>query len=406
VNLDLAQLAAIVDSEVLPSLMAQPLTEHGAVGEATADFCKAIAEVIESHLRAQSANEHPRLLHFTYGHIELYRRLPRQMRQHPSDGHVVLVEFGSEAAPYTDLISCLAGTLSLWMDSGSAHDVIIEPSEVFCFHLRRLVNQAGKYSPEPFAFPKSIYLDQFLFDNLELANQKRNAEQKLLEEISALTRMREGLTRHNDKDIIKDLEGTLYYYEHVAQPGDDLERADILKRTKEKLQNVLASISRKVEAIDYKIEKLQVEVANVCNVPELQQHRYDLRAVLVHTGLPGRKQIYSYVQDNQGIWWKTMDYSVTEVPEETVLSDPTGLHLGAGPYMLIYSRHIESEKLSMPPWPRIFTESVEKHNRTFLSCLPPEVAAKAKLSSITPPLPPPPSSSPAPSPSNRRLKSD
>lgn len=94
----------------------------------------------------------------------------------------------------------------------------------------------------------------------------------------------------------------------------------------------------------------------------------------MHTGLPGRKQKYSYVQDNQGTWWKTVDYTVTEVswfpffpndrllsicqvPEETVFSDPAGLHLGAGPYMLIYSRHIEAENLSMPQWPRIFTVS-------------------------------------------------
>lgn len=39
VNLDLAQLAAIVDSDALPSLMAQPLTDHGAVSEITAGKC-------------------------------------------------------------------------------------------------------------------------------------------------------------------------------------------------------------------------------------------------------------------------------------------------------------------------------------------------------------------------------
>jgi len=32
----------------------------------------------------------------------------------------------------------------------------------------------------------------------------------------------------------------------------------------------------------------------------------------MHTGLPGRKQIYSYVQDNDGTWWKTVDYDVVE----------------------------------------------------------------------------------------------
>ncbi|KAF9453345.1 hypothetical protein P691DRAFT_719810 [Macrolepiota fuliginosa MF-IS2] len=405
VNLDLAQLAAIVDSDALPSLLAHPLADHTSVPDTTADFLKNVSDLIESQLKPQSENESSRLFNFTYGHMELHRRMPRQMRRSPSDSHIVLVEFGGEAIPYTDLISCLSATLSMWTDAGSAHDVIIEPSEVFCFHLRRQVNQAGKYAPEPFTFPEHIYLDQFLFENLDLANQKRNAERKLLDEVSRLERMKEGLTRHNNRDIVKDLEATLYYYENVAQPGDDLERAEILKKTKAKLQNVLTSISRKAEAIDYKIEKIQSEAANVFNVPELQQHRYDLRAVLLYTGLPGRKQIYSYVRDNQGAWWKTVDYSVTEVPEETVLSDPTGLHLGAGPYMLIYSRHVEIENLSMPQWPRIFTESVEKHNKTFLSCLPAEVAAKANFSSTNSP-PPPPSSSPASTPNNRRFKSD
>ena len=36
VNLDLAQLAAIVDSEALPSLLAQPLTDHNQVADTTA----------------------------------------------------------------------------------------------------------------------------------------------------------------------------------------------------------------------------------------------------------------------------------------------------------------------------------------------------------------------------------
>lgn len=139
----------------------------------------------------------PRLFNFTHGRIELHRRMPRQIRRNPSDSHVVLIEFGGESTPFTDLISCLSGTLSLWTDTGSSHDVIIEPSDVFCFHLRRLVNQAGKYTPEPFTFPKHIYLDQFLFENLDLANQKRNAERRLLDEISELARMKEGLTRHN-----------------------------------------------------------------------------------------------------------------------------------------------------------------------------------------------------------------
>ena len=55
--------------------------------------------------------------------------------------------------------------------------------------------------------------------------------------------------------------------------------------------------------------------------------KYDLCAVLVHTGLPGRKQIYSYVRDQHDLWWKTVDYTVTEVLDPLPYSchQPSGL---------------------------------------------------------------------------------
>ena len=44
------------------------------------------------------------------------------------------------------------------------------------------------------------------------------------------------------------------------------------------------------------------------------------------------------------------------MPEETVLTDPTGLHLCAGPYLLLYSKHLSEEELHAPVvWPKVFT---------------------------------------------------
>ena len=44
-----------------------------------------------------------------------------------------------------------------------------------------------------------------------------------------------------------------------------------------------------------------------------------------------------------------------QVPEETVLTDPTGLHLNAGPYMLVYSRHLPEDVIKTPQtWPPLF----------------------------------------------------
>jgi hypothetical protein len=130
----------------------------------------------------------------------------------------------------------------------------------------------------------------------------------------------------------------------------------------------------------------------------------------VHDGLLGRKQIYSYVQD-KGTWWKCVDTAVTEVvsyifqhllskftlqvSEDIVLADSSGIHLGAGPYMLMYSRALPTGDGARLPWPKplkvnssmfievlplfiILTQDrVKFHNRKFLSSLDPEIAAKA-----------------------------
>lgn len=78
-------------------------------------------------------------------------------------------------------------------------------------------------------------------------------------------------------------------------------------------------------------------------------------------GIPGRDHTYVYLHGYDGKWYKSLDAVVTEVrllswpgggsrtqsfrqvPEETVLNDTTGLHMGAGPYMLIYSKAVDPE---------------------------------------------------------------
>lgn len=143
--------------------------------------------------------------------------------------------------------------------------------------------------------------------------------------------------------------------------------------------------------MDKTLIDLQTKLSNVYNDPELQRHRvssqyipfdshgqlkfleqYDLRAVLVYAGVPGRKSIYSYVQDTQGTWWKTVDQTVTEVlvllfmstlrsqlrfnqvPEEVVLTDTTGAQIGAGPYLLLYSQSVPDDHMNEPRrWPRM-----------------------------------------------------
>jgi len=98
--------------------------------------------------------------------------------------------------------------------------------------------------------------------------------------------------------------------------------------------------------------------------------------VFIHDGIFGRKHLYSYVQD-KGKWWKTVDNTVTEVSEESVFNDRAGLHLAAGPYLLLYSKALSPEHLKdleRLPWPDSIKNSIKHNNKLFLSQIKPEVA--------------------------------
>ncbi|CAA7266272.1 unnamed protein product [Cyclocybe aegerita] len=390
-NMDLAQLSLLMDVSVIPSLRIPPFDGTRELSLQTAEVVREISILIQEHLGAQvqtsGLQEEPdRLFSFTHGRVTLAHNRSSKLDRSRDIGVTVPVTCGGDST-HNDLVSCLTDMLITMAEGGGwNHDVIITPSEALAFEIRRLPNAPGKASPDPLIYPKTLYLDRFLFDNVSLVNEKRSTERKTLRRIRELSEYKEKLTRHNGRDTLQDLRASIHYYEHVADRGNDPVRQRTLERTAAHLKDVMTMILGKVEDIDHQVELLQTEVAAIYDCPELQQFDYDLRSVLVHTGLPGRKQIYSYVQDVEGTWWKTVDCEVTEVPEETVLSDPTGLHMGAGPYMLFYSRHLSDEQLHEPlVWPNIFSSAVEENNKQFLAMVHPELGIFAKASVPEPP---------------------
>ncbi len=49
-------------------------------------------------------------------------------------------------------------------------------------------------------------------------------------------------------------------------------------------------------------------------------------------------------------------FTLEQVPPEEVLNDSNGVLLGAGPYMLIYSRRVSPEYIdALLPWPNSYT---------------------------------------------------
>ncbi|OBZ66914.1 hypothetical protein A0H81_13252 [Grifola frondosa] len=272
--------------------------------------------------------------------------------------------------------------------------VIFEPSDVVAFQLVRHPPAAGtRAEVQTFGYPKHVYLDQYLAENVQLANTRRAQQKELYAEVEGLLARRRALMRHDvrimhpavhvrrsntvqERDVLEDLQSVIYYYEHVAESNGDAERDSEIKNHPEKLRKIVERIEGELMAIDSKVGELRADAAKVLECPELQKHRYDLRVVLVHDGQYGRNHLYSYVKQ-RGTWWKTVDYTVTEVTEELVLTDPVGLLYEAGPYFLIYSRALSEEDEGVrAPWPEDVKDAVKHNNKIFLSQLPPDIATR------------------------------
>ncbi|KAF7357833.1 Glycoside hydrolase family 79 protein [Mycena venus] len=374
--LDLGKISVYLDEDLLNAWEAPPLKQSDSVGTLSKLFLESVVELVQHDLDDQQLEASPlvhRLFQFTHCKLHIPATGSPDRVFEPDFGHVVSIEINPEApGPANELVARLSQTLNTYNDDGSSyHQLITHPSEVVTFEIIVNTNTSAKTGgePEPFAYPKTIYMDQFLEANVDLANETRAAERDLRREVEGLVKRKRDITRYEDQDTFENLRGAIDYYENIAS-CDSPSRLATLRSMATKLKNTLRKLEGEVREIDVKITTLQGELDGLWDNPELKCHPYDLRAVLVHTGLPGRKHIYSYVQE-KGTWWKTVDYTVTEVSEDLVLSDPAGLHLGAGPYMLMYSRRQSETDMNQPiEWPRCFVDLMAQNNATFLKDLP------------------------------------
>jgi hypothetical protein len=141
---------------------------------------------------------------FSYSHIST---VPYSPGAHTSEECIVSVVTGGDDLTSNDLVSRLSANLSHYYDNNvSTHDIILEASQVIVFSLKnsRPSPSALAHSSSvalsseayrPFKYPKSLFLDQFLGDNFELANQKRIQQLEMISDIQKLTSRRNGITR-------------------------------------------------------------------------------------------------------------------------------------------------------------------------------------------------------------------
>ncbi|KAI0267397.1 hypothetical protein BC834DRAFT_968906 [Gloeopeniophorella convolvens] len=364
-HMDLAAIAELNIDQCLAALQLEPQLTRPPVQESSP---MRLTLTIETSLHkdlATQIHKWPRLFYFRYGSADAQPNTsPFDQRQ---DMAIVKVDIRDDEAS-ADLMTALSARMA-HSDIPSRQQVIFEPSDVVIFQLVRhdtLPSYSRTTTPpkQPFRYPKHIYLDQYMKENVEISSAKWRQQKEISEKIQQLTLRENEFKRHKDTDSLKSIRAALHYYENVANK-ETPERVSSISAQTQKLRKILTRIENELETIQTQKEHLKEQLARLFEGPELRAHRYDLRVVLMHDGMYGRKHLYSYVNDN-GTWWRTVDWDATE---ELVLTDTTGLHLGAGPYMLIYSRAVPDEELQPLLWPENVVRDVEHHNKLFLNSM-------------------------------------
>ncbi|RPD52248.1 hypothetical protein L226DRAFT_474460 [Lentinus tigrinus ALCF2SS1-7] len=229
-NMDLARMSELNVDASLRAFSTEPWGGPAErPGDVSARFYGRLVYAIENVLKYNNINnperKHRRLMELQYGE---HGAEPDDLSTHNLS--VVRVNVGS-SPDSNDLLSALAAEFAppdtLKNKAPMRRHVIFEPSEVIAFELVRDSAPPSydaaigrKNERSTFRYPKSLYLDQFMRDSYELANQKRMTQRGLLDGIKDLEARKQKLLHFNDKGTLRvaDLQSSLYYYETQRPP--------------------------------------------------------------------------------------------------------------------------------------------------------------------------------------------
>ncbi|PPQ79204.1 hypothetical protein CVT26_000555 [Gymnopilus dilepis] len=360
------------DRDSLFRQLASVIPDCGQSLDAVARLSKAcydsIVGYIEQYRRTQQtgADDFSNTFSFSLGNVTFQKDESRARLQPLGECRLARLEL-RRCKSSRDLMSVITENMTETDGLVSSHNLIIDPSTIIPFCVNAGGDRtiaAGGGSMSPFTYPRTIFLDRFLSRNFPLVDDRRVIKNDLLRQVQRLKADRVLLTESEGQDGLKTLETAIYYYDHVADHRNDPERTARLKATSDHLKEIVARIrilvdgdfrmsynfslpdqQVRVPGIDRQLSDLQAKLDTVYDCPELQAFQYDLRSVIVDTGVPGPNQLYLYAHDEAGRWWKTVSDDVDEVTEDTVLGDRAGCQ-GSGGYLLIYSRHIATEDMA------------------------------------------------------------
>lgn len=214
-------------------------------------------------------------------------------------------------------------------------------------------NAAGKPNASapsqkyPLQFPAQLYVDPFMLNNLDIAKIQKEAQIKMETKVRDIERKISALGGGTNKLPLKNLQMSIKYYQEIIANDGTQEQKELNKATLEALEAVLDRIEKEIDEKKDELSRTKKDITELYDLTALKKMPYELCAVLMWDGVYGRSHVYSYVKAKDGNWYKIVDSSVTQVTEEAVLTDSSGLHLTAGPFMLFYNS-LENPEHSSP----------------------------------------------------------
>lgn len=200
-------------------------------------------------------------------------------------------------------------------------------------HLQKPVKNNQK-----FHFDRTIYMDLFLYKNLDKSERYFQDLKQMSQENEALKK--EYSAFMNDQMGYKSVAGLKRSLEMVADVRDDSSDLDIFLQPKEVnpfqmtirdlgatpqeqtsamsfLQKYVDKLEEKKNRLEQKIEASQAAFNQPYAQQQNRQHPYHLHAIMIHDGDAFQGHYWVYVYDRfHSWWWKIMDKEVSKVTDE------------------------------------------------------------------------------------------
>lgn len=205
-------------------------------------------------------------------------------------------------------------------------------------------------SIEPLPFKEVIYMDRYAdTDNLTLLAKKEETEQLKQKSKDMKNRQRELLNRDGSGLTRKDA-----FLETIKLLESSIVENTVLNIEDKK--NLIKTLKNKVTDIDNELMSLYSDINSLEDkishqFDDFKEYGYSLFSVFIHRGEASYGHYWIYIKDrNQnGVWRKYNDETISEVPEEEVFNFNEGNT--ATPYFLVYVK--QGQEADIEPLKRI-----------------------------------------------------